>query len=158
MVGVPDRRMAGTQTQQPDEARHIWRAQDGRGPAYKRQRDRRGAEEGQAMSVRGRGLDFVPKAVGRRRRVWTRAGQQCPGLQHDPIRPGLPAHQALPLSRAVFWCCFIHSFIHTAHWPSAYRVANIMHTRSLTLRSSPSEDGATQREAYDMLQCDADRL
>lgn len=42
------------------------------------------------MSVRGRGLDFVPKAVGRQGRILPQVGHQCPGLQHDPIRPGLP--------------------------------------------------------------------
>lgn len=113
MVGVPDRRMAGTQTQQPDEARHIWRAQDGRGPAYKRQRDRRGAEEGQAMSVRGRGLDFVPKAVGRRRRVWTRAGQQCPGLQHDRSHSSRAPCSPSPASVSCSVLVLFHSFIYS---------------------------------------------
>lgn len=150
--------MAGAQTQQPGGARHIWRAQGGEAQ-HAKGRDGRGAEEEQAMNVRGRGLDFVPKAAGRRRRVSTQAGQPCPGLQHDPIRPGLPAHQALPLPR----CWSIHSFIHAVLWPSTYRVPNVMQGpgdahQVPDFKSSPSEDGGTQREAYVTFQCDADRL
>lgn len=72
VVGAPDRRMAGTQTQQPDEASIFGELRVAE-LACKRQRDRRGAEEEQAVCVRGRGLDFVPRAVGRRRKAWTRA-------------------------------------------------------------------------------------
>lgn len=64
------------------------------------------------MGVRGRGRDFIPKAVGRRRRMWPGTGIGALDCSVIPFVQG-SAHKALPLSRAVFRCGFIHSFIHT---------------------------------------------
>lgn len=145
MVGVPDRRMAGTQTQQPDEpgifgelraaeARHA----KGRETREELRRSRHECER------KGSGLH--PKGSGKTEKDVARDGHQCPGLQRDPIRPGLPLTKpCLCLVQCSGVGSFIHLFIQ-------------MHTRSLTLRSPQPKGGDTQKEAYVILQCDADRL
>lgn len=140
MAGVPDRRKAGTQTQQPEEPGTFGELR-GAEARYAKGREtreelRRSRHECERKGSKGSG----------KTKDLAQDGHQCPGLQRDPIRPGLPLTKpCLCLVQCSGVGSFIHLFIQ-------------MHTRSLSLRSPQSKGGDTQKEAYVILQCNADRL
>lgn len=72
----------------------------------------------------GRGLEFIPKAVRRQRRIWTRdvTSVRWAAAQSTLLR-GYTVHRAP--SHAVLMCWFIHYFMHAAHRLSTHHVPNI---------------------------------